>query len=76
MSIITFRVFSPFTNEKVTLIGTKSGLHGVPYCTASNTLGIVVYSSISERTVRGTVPNRTVSERIGTITDVSENGGI
>ena len=76
MSIITFRVFYPSTNEKGPVIGTKSVLHGVPYCTALNTLGIVLYRSISERAVRDMVPNPTVSERIGTVANVSENGGI
>ena len=62
--------------KKGAVIGTKSELHGVSYCKASNTTGRVLYGSVSEHTVRGTVLNRTVSERIGTVTVVSENGGI
>ena len=69
-------VLNPSTNEKGTVIGTKSRLLFVPYCTASNTPGTVLYSSILERIVRGMVPNRTASERIGTVTTVSRNFGI
>ena len=69
-------VFYPSTNEKGIVIGTKSRLLFVPYCTASNRPGTILYGSISERILGGTVPIRTVYERIGTVTSVSENGGI
>ena len=67
--LLRLEVLNPSTNEKGTVIGLKSGLVFVPYCTASNTPGTILYSSISERIIRGTVPNRTLSERIGTITN-------
>ena len=75
------KFLNPCTNEKDTVAGTKSLLHSVPYCTVLNTPGTVSYISVSECAIRGTVLNRTVSERIGTVrlcvfSKVSENGSI
>ena len=69
-------IFYPYTNEKGTVIGTKLCLYGVPYCTTSNTLGTTSYSYVSDRTLRGTILNRTVSKSTDNVTSASENSGI
>ena len=69
-------IFYPYTNEKGTVIGKNLCLYGVPYCTTSNTLGTISYNYVSERKVRGTILNRTASERTDNVTNVSENSGI